>query len=331
MATHDIVAIGASAGGIATLGELLAGLPRDLPATILVVQHLHPTYPSQLDQILGLKSSLPVRFARDGASIERGQVYVAPPDNHLLVAKDRLRVVRGPRENRHRPAVDPLFRSVAWAYGPRVIAVVLSGTLDDGASGLWAVHSCGGITVVQDPADARHSEMPTSALITLNVDHCVPLDEMPTLLNQLTRESVNGRQINPPTGIEFEVSQAIRESDTNIEDMRRIGRPSGFSCPACHGGLWELNEGELVVYRCHIGHAYGPDSFMAAKSEEVEQALESGLRALEDQSAAARRLGDRLKPTVPAVAQRYESQAEGLEKQAAIIRKVLRNGIVPND
>src|SRR5205823_1932852 len=175
MATHDIVTIGASAGGVQTLGRLLEHLPADLPAAIMMVLHLHPQSPSILDHLLSRCSKLPVRFARDDDAIDHGQVDIAPRDNHLLVEPGRLRVVRGPRENRHRPAVDPLFRSAAWAYGPRVVGVVFTATLDDGASGLWAIRSCGGTTVVQDPDDPLHAEMPTSALTTLNVDHCLSL------------------------------------------------------------------------------------------------------------------------------------------------------------
>ncbi|HWC74030.1 MAG TPA: chemotaxis protein CheB [Gemmatimonadales bacterium] len=332
MATHDIVTIGASAGGIETLRRLLSMLPADLPAAIMVVQHLHPHTPSSLDQILARAGTLPVQFAQDHQRIEPGHVYLAPPDNHLLVEPARLRVVRGPRENRHRPAVDPLFRSAAWAYGPRVVGIVLSGTLDDGASGLWAVRSCGGTTIVQDPADALHAEMPTSALMTLNVDHCLPLGEIAVLLPKLARQEVNGRRpVTPPEALGLEVAVATREHDTDVEDMRKLGKPAGFTCPTCKGSLWELNEGELSVFRCHIGHAFAPDSLQAAQAEEVEVALESALRALEEQGAAARRLGDRLDEKVPALAARYDAQAAGLEDQAAVIRKLLRRGIKLHD
>ena len=332
MATHDIVTIGASAGGVQTLGRLLEHLPADLPAAIMMVLHLHPQSPSVLDHLLSRSSKLPVRFARDGDAIEHGQVYIAPRDNHLLVEPGRLRVVRGPRENRHRPAVDPLFRSAAWAYGPRVVGVVLTGTLDDGASGLWAIRSCGGATVVQDPADALHAEMPTSALMTLNVDHCLSLPAIADLLVELAHQPLDGSPTPvPPEPLGLEVAVATRETHADVEDMRKLGKPAGFTCPSCHGALWELNEGELAVFRCHIGHAFGPDSLQAAQTEGVEQALESALRALEEQSATARRLGDRFEQNVPDLAVRYGAQAAGLEEQAAVIRKVLRNGVKLND
>jgi len=337
MTTRDLITIGASAGGIGTLSRLLAKLPGDLPAAIMIVQHLSPSFDSQLDEILGCQSSLPVRFAADGDPIERGRIYLAPRDNHLLVAKDRVRVVRGPRENLHRPAVDPLFRSAAWAYGPRVIGMVLSGTMDDGASGLWAIRSCGGVAVVQDPKDAQYKEMPTSALMMLNVDHCLSLDAMPALLERLTREPISSPSPHTPlttpaaAGIGLEVAVATREQHSDVEDLHKIGTPVGFTCPTCHGALWELKEGELVVYRCHVGHAFGPDSLVAAQDEGVEQALESALRALEEQSATARRLGSRLEQAIPDTAARYEARADGLEKQAAVIRRVLRQAVPMND
>ena len=333
MPGHDVIVIGASAGGIITLRQLLTMLKPDLPAAIVIVQHLHPRFPSSLDKLLSSQSALPVTFANDGESIQHGQVYIAPPDNHVLVEPGRLRVVRGPRENRHRPAVDPLFRSAAWAYGPRVVGVVLSGTMDDGASGLWAIRSCGGLTIVQEPSDALHGEMPTSALMINNVDHVEPLPGIATLLDRLAREPVEERRgtASPPEPLGLEVAAATRETDTDVEDMRKLGKPAGFTCPACHGGLWELNEGEMVVYRCHIGHAFGPDSLQTAQSEDVEMALECALRALEEQRAAARRLGERFERTAPALADRYETQATGLEERAAVIRKVLRNGTAQND
>jgi len=236
-------------------------------------------------------------------------------------------VVRGPRENRHRPAVDPLFRSAAWAYGPRVAAVILSGTLDDGVSGLWAVRSCGGTTLVQDPKEAAQSGMPMSALVALNVDHVAPVDRIATLLDELARTEFDPGPAQRPPELGLEVA-AAEGAEMGVEGMRKLGRPSGFSCPACHGGLWELTEGELEVYRCHIGHTFGPETLQEAQSREVEFALESALRALEEQSAAARRLSERLEASIPTLGLRYEKQAGNLEEQAAVIRKLLRNGQV---
>lgn len=325
MAVRDIITIGGSSGGVAALQTLVSKLPADIPAAIMIVQHLHPHTPSVLDQILQRATKLPVRFAQDREDIRPGTIAIAPPDSHLLVEPRYLRVVRGPRENRHRPAVDPLFRSAAWAYGPRVVGVILSGTLDDGVSGLWAVRTCGGITVVQDPTEAAHNEMPMSALMALNVDHIAPLEQIAALLNDLARTPIEPRPSKAPGEIGFEV-EITKAGGTDPENMNKLGKPSGFSCPACHGGLWELTEGELTTFRCHVGHTFGPESLQAAQNREVEFALESALRALEEQGAAARRLGDRLGQRVPALARRYEKQAEGIEVQAGVLRRLIRNG-----
>jgi two-component system chemotaxis response regulator CheB len=326
MATHDIITIGASAGGIETLRRLVSMLPGELPAAILVVLHLDPRFNSDMPGLLARAGTLHAQFANDGDEIVPGRIYVAPPDRHLLVSRGRLQIARGPAENRHRPAIDPLFRSAAWSYGPRVVAVVLSGTLDDGAAGLWAVKSCGGVTVVQDPADALYAEMPTSALMTLNVDHCLPLDEIAPMLERLAHEPVDGRHPHPPERVGWEASAVKSDHHTDVEDMNRIGKPSGFTCPACHGGLWELQDGELVHYRCYVGHAFGPESLLAAQSEEVEAALETAVRALEEKGATARRLRDRFRERLPAIATRYEAQLHGLEEKASVIRKLLQRG-----
>ena len=334
MPTHDIVVIGASAGGIDAIRRLIATLPADFPGAIIIVQHLHPQSPGTVPASLQSLTKLRVHTAVDGMAIEPGHVYVAPPDRHVLLTPDRLHVTRGPEENRHRPAVDPLFRSAAYNYGRRVVAVVLSGTMDDGASGLWSVRTCGGITIVQDPTEAQYSEMPTSALMTLDVDYCLGLDGIASTLDRLARESVNGAPAPAPgllKRIGREAAFAAGDKDTNVEDMDSLGKPSGFSCPACHGVLWELDDGKFVHYRCHIGHAFGPDTLLAAQADEIDMALESALRALEEKGAAARRLRDRMSDKVPALAARYETQAAGTEEHAALIRRVLRRGIVPTD
>src|SRR3954470_2925577 len=185
MPSHDIIVIGASAGGVETLKALVRGLPAELPAAVFVVLHVAPGGPGYLPQILAKAGPLPASFPEDGEAIANGRIYVAPPDHHLLLEPGRVRVVRGPKENRHRPAADPLFRSAAWAYGPRVIGVVLSGTLDDGAAGLWAIKSCGGVAIVQDPEDALFDEMPASALASVDADHVAPLEELPLILAEL--------------------------------------------------------------------------------------------------------------------------------------------------
>ena len=185
MAGRDIVTIGASSGGVEALSALVGGLPADLPAALLVVLHSPEGMPSSLPRILSRSGPLEAAHPEDGDGIENGRIYVAPPGFHMLVEDGVVRLVRGPRENYHRPAADPLFRSAAVARGPGVVGVVLTGARDDGTAGLVAIKRRGGVTVVQDPDDALFRWMPESALRYAEVDHSVPLVKMAPLLARL--------------------------------------------------------------------------------------------------------------------------------------------------
>src|SRR5437588_1943607 len=235
---RDLVVIGASAGGAQTMGELVSRLPVELPATLLVAQHCSPSSPALLADILTRAGPLRATTAIHGEAIERGHIYVAPPDHHLLVGEGCLLVTRGPRENGHRPAVDPLFRSAARRYGRRMIAVILSGTLDDGTAGLIAVKSRGGIAVVQDPDDALHEGMPRNAIEGDHPDHVVPVAELPNLLCTLVQQPLqsartNGGPVPPPA----EAPPARPPSETH----KPPGRPAGITCPECGGPLFECD------------------------------------------------------------------------------------------
>ena len=213
---HDVIAVGASAGGVEALIDLVRDLPEDLPAAIFVVLHVAATETSALPRILARHSPLPVKHAVDGEPIVLGQIYVAPPDRHLLVHEDHVRVVRGPRENNHRPAVDPLFRSAALAYGPRVVGVVLSGSLDDGAAGLQAISLAGGIGIVQDPEDALYRGMPENAIAADEPDYVVPLDEVADILRRLTQEPAE----EGPDEVPDDVAQETGLCRDRLPDLR---------------------------------------------------------------------------------------------------------------
>jgi Chemotaxis response regulator containing a CheY-like receiver domain and a methylesterase domain len=187
---HDIIVIGASMGGIETLSNLVAQFPEDLPAAIFIVVHIAPNGPGVLAQILDRTGPLTAKLAENGESIRHGRIYVAPPDHHLLVKQGFIRVTRGPRENRSRPAIDPLFRSAAVAYGSRVIGVILTGFQNDGTAGLITIKRCGGVAVVQEPKDALALDMPQSALDSVEVDHCLAVSGMGAVLDRLAREPV---------------------------------------------------------------------------------------------------------------------------------------------
>jgi two-component system chemotaxis response regulator CheB len=287
---RDIVAIGASAGGVEALMYLAGNLKPNFPAAILVTQHLAPQFPSALAEILARAGPLPVRFPSNGDRAERGTIYLAPPDRHLLLEDERLWLGSGPRENNSRPAIDPMLRSVAACCGSRAIGVVLTGTLGDGASGLWSLGQCGGLTVVQDPQDAEFSEMPMNAVQRARPRHVTALANLPALLRELVREAA-GKPMRPPANLVMELMVA-KGHNMPMSDMDRIGRRSVFACPDCNGVMWEVQEGDLVHYRCHVGHAYNAELMSLAMDENVRRALATAVRTLEENVALARKLAE---------------------------------------
>lgn len=322
MATHDLIVIGASAGGLQALRQLVSLLPADLHATLLIAQHLRPDAPSQLPDILSRSGPLPAVTAQDRQTMQPGHIYTAPADHHLLVEDGVLRVVRGPRENRNRPSIDVLFRSAAWAYGPRTVGIVLSGYLDDGALGLWAIRTCGGITVVQDPSDAMYPDMPRNAARSVDVQYSLPVTEIaPLLVTLASREVDLSHRPQPPEAIHTEVEFAKMERD--MSDMNSLGVLSPFTCPSCRGALWELQNGETLSYRCHTGHAFSRESLIGDQSTAIEEALYSALRAVEEKAAALRRLSERQRDRVPRITGDYDTRARELDETAEVLRNLL--------
>jgi two-component system chemotaxis response regulator CheB len=291
MPGKDIVVIGTSAGGIEALKVLAGGLPRDFGASVFVVLHTAPYGLGILPEILERAGNLPASNARDWERIEPGHIYVAPPDYHLLVERaGYMRITQGPKENRFRPAVDPLFRSAAYAFGPRVVGVVLTGWLDDGTAGLHALKERGGTAVVQHPEDALAPSMPLSALKHVEVDHCVPLTEIAPLLERLTSLPA-GEEGEHPVSDRMETEVRIAMEDKAV-DITKWGEPSLYACPECHGVLLQLAEGRHVRFRCHTGHAYSPESLMADMAGKTEDSLWSAVRSVQEQVILMRRLAD---------------------------------------
>lgn len=320
---RDVVVIGGSAGGLAPLKELLSLLPADFGGTIIIVLHLNPSVRSRLTEILARVTPLPVAAAVDGAPLLPGQIRVAPEDQHVLIEDGRLRVVRGPRENRHRPAVDPLFRSAAWVYGPRVVGVVLSGALDDGTAGLWAIKQCGGFAIVQEPAEAEHAGMPESAIEHVQVDEVLPVAAIARRLVELAQRDDAEASTGPrPDKIKTEVEFAKMNRD--LKDMALLGELSPFTCPSCRGSLWELRNGDLMRYRCHTGHAFSRDTLLADQTVAIEEALYVALRAVEEKANALRRLGHRQAETSPLLGASFIDRANSLERTADLLRDLVQ-------
>jgi two-component system chemotaxis response regulator CheB len=307
MANRDVVAIGTSAGGVDALLSLVKGLPRTFPASVLVTIHLPSHARSAFDELLTRAGSLHAQFAGDGDVIQKSRIYLAPPNRHLLLDDHRVSLGLGPRENNSRPAIDAMLRSIAVCCGSRAIGVVLTGTLGDGASGLWAVRKCGGVAVVQDPQDAAFAEMPLTALSRAKPDHVVKLADMPFLLEKLVREPP-GQPAPVPRTLRYEVEVA-RSGHTNMNSMDNLGRRSVLACPDCGGVMWEIGENEVVRYRCHDGRT---DESGARR----ESSARSGKRAAS--SGGTRRSG--AQAVRPGRGQRSQAACPGLVRQDARIR-----------
>jgi two-component system chemotaxis response regulator CheB len=323
MPDHGIVVVGASAGGVEALAELAASLPRDLSAAVFVVLHLPATGTSALPEILRRHGPLPAAQVRDGEPIQPGRIYVAPPDHHVLLRPGHVHLSRGPRENGHRPAIDPLFRSAAREYATRVIGLVLSGALDDGTAGLLAIKSRGGIAVVQDPADALYPGMPSNALEHVQVDHVLAAASMGKLLARLIADSAEPPADPAPTGMQVEVE--MEGFSLEAFEGHHPGEPSGFSCPDCHGVLWQIRDGGgLERFRCRVGHVWSPESLLTQQSEALEAALWVALRSLEERAALARRLAEPARRRGHSItATRFEEQAAEAQQAARLVRDLL--------
>jgi two-component system chemotaxis response regulator CheB len=323
--TKDIVVVGASVGGLEALRTIAGELPKDFPASVFVVLHTAPEAPGVLADILDRAGPLPTAYAVEGDRILPGRIYVAPPDRHLVIEPNRVRLTRGPKENRFRPAVDPLFRSAAQVYGPRVIGVILTGYLDDGTAGLWAVKQLGGTTVVQDPHDALAPSMPASALNQVRVDHCLPVAEIAPLLARLTAAPLEEEgEYEVPEELDIEVKIAKENTALDV-GVLKLGEPSNYACPECHGVLLQLKEEKRIRFRCHTGHAYSVDSLLAEITEGVEDSLWNAIRSVEESVLLLRHMAEHLgggengHPTAEFLARAQQAQRRAdLVRQAAM-------------
>ncbi|MEX2643520.1 MAG: chemotaxis protein CheB [Acetobacterales bacterium] len=316
---RDVIAIGASAGGVKALATLMSHLPADLPAAVFIVQHVGQT--SYLASILDAAGPLPVAEAVRGEMVVPGRVYVAPPGLRLMLHDGHVLLRRGPHENLARPAVDPLFRSAASSFGPRVTGVVLTGALSDGTAGLRAIKQCGGMAVVQDPLDAAVPDMPANACRHVDVDHCVPLADLGALLARLSSEEA-GPAVDVPERIRLEVAIAAQElMDMATED--RLGSRSRFTCPECNGTLWEIEDDDLLRYRCHVGHAFTADALMVSQGDANEQMLWSLLRSHRERAELARQMAERTDSAD--LAQDMQRRALQYDENAELLRRILRD------
>jgi len=306
---RDMIVVGASAGGIEALTQIVPLLPANLPAAVFVVLHLPTESKSVLPAILGRKSNVRVEHAVDGEPIEHSRVYIAPPDRHLMIEQNQVRLSHGPRENGHRPAIDPLFRTAARTYGSRVVGIILSGNLYDGTLGLRAVKQHGGVSVVQDPADATYTGMPENAIENDDPDHIVAASDVAALIERLAGERVP----LTPSG----------NGDAGENGSRE---PTGFSCPDCNGGLWVEAEGRDTRFVCRVGHAYSAESLYVQQADAVEAALWTAIRTLQERSELAARLAERLSSGGGGLgAERFRRHANDARRHADAIRTLVED------
>jgi two-component system, chemotaxis family, protein-glutamate methylesterase/glutaminase len=329
---RDTIVLGASAGGVEALRTAASLMPPDFPAALLVVLHVPPFGSSALPMIIDRAGPLPASHARDGEPLLPGRFYIAPPDHHLVVLDGFLALTVGPRENGHRPSVDVLFRSAARALGPRVVGVVLSGSLDDGTAGLLAIGQRGGVTVVQDPPDALHVGMPRNAIEQVKPDHIVAAAKLPDLLGRLIKEEIADVDV-PDVPELMRLETAVAQLDASaIADLDPPGRPSGLTCPDCSGALYQLDEGGLTRFRCRVGHAWSAESLVSRQGTTLEGALWMALRSLEERAALSRRIAASAKEGGRTfTARRFEESAQETKRAAILIRELLQTVVHPDD
>jgi two-component system chemotaxis response regulator CheB len=325
---HDIIVVGASAGGVEALVTLIHQLPATIPAAIFVVIHFPPQATSVLPRLLNRAGHLLAHHAGNGEEIRHGHIYVAPPDWHLIIQDGYVDITRGPQENRHRPAIDPLFRSAALHYGSRVMGVLLSGMQDDGSAGLQAIKSRGGITICQEPTEAIYPDMPRNAIEQVGVDYVLTITKMAALLMELTSQSTT----TPPSD-DLAHQQLKQETEIAALNWSTLGpqEPPGISstiaCPSCGGVLWQMQDGSVMRYRCRVGHAFSAHELLASQESHLENALWTALRALEERASLLQTMKERAQTAErPYSAKRLHLQKQEAEERATLVRNVLMSG-----
>lgn len=329
MSKRDIIVIGGSSGATVPLKAILGALPGTLAAAVFVVLHVPARSLGLLATVSAAAADLPVHPAEDGMPIAPGHIYLGVPDHHLIVADGRIRLGRGPRENMARPSIDPLFRSAAATYGPRVIGVILSGLLNDGTAGLDAVRRCGGVAIVQDPAEAIADEMPRSALAAVADGLAVPAARIGDVLADLVREQAGPRLPVPPE-IRLEVDIAAGERvDSGL--LRRFADPAALSCPHCGGVLSEVRGARPLRFRCQVGHAYTAETAAKAQEGAVDEAMRVALRIVGERAELVARMADEARASGrAAVAEMYEARAAEYREHVDTLRRAVLRAVEPS-
>ncbi len=323
VARPRLVVVGGSAGGVEALLQFVGQLSPRFPLPIAVVIHSSSAGLRSLPNILSRSSELRSVAATDGETLRPGTIYVAASDHHLLIRGHHVHVIRGPKENGHRPAVDPLFRSAATSYGGGAVGVILSGALDDGTAGLAAIVSRGGTAVVQDPDDALFASMPRSAITHVDVHHVVPAVKVALILETLVNDEENGEGKPAPeaSSMEYEM-EVVEPADELPGEPERP--PSALTCPECQGSLWEFREGSAVHFRCRVGHAFSPATLMLEQSVALEAALWAAVRSLQERATLSEHLAGQARARGGHhTASRFDTKAAEARERSEIIREAL--------
>jgi len=319
-----VIVIGGSTGALPVLEQIARDLPPDLPVAVFVVLHLHPEHRSHLPAILSRAGPLPAAAARSGEPVQPGRIYVAPPDYHLLLRDERVYLDRSPRENGFRPAIDPLFRTAARAYGPQTVGILLSGGMADGVVGLMAIKLQGGTAIVQDPSEAKAPSMPAAALRYVKVDYTLAAAAIAPTLVQLCTAARAEEMPMAMLGSEEPDARIVQEDFDEQVQGERDGETTVITCPECGGTLWQLREGEFVHFRCHVGHRYGSDTLLREQAEALERALWTCVRMLQEKVLLSRQLGHRARAEGrPRIAARFEENATADEEGMTILRQFI--------
>jgi len=320
-----ITVVGTSAGGMNALIELVSQLKEDMDTAVFIVMHLSGTGISDfLVHRLQPHTSFTCKLGVDGDTIERGCIYIATPKVHLLVKKEGILIGRGPEENRWRPSIDVLFRSAAVAFGTRCIGIVLTGLLDDGTTGMFAIKRCGGVCIVQDPNEAEYPDMPLSVLDHMDVDHCIPLETMGNVIAEILKTNPEEKPVPEEIKIESEIAERVV---VDYDNVAQIADKSIYACPDCGGGLWEMTKAgneNIIRYRCHIGHSYSEKDLVIKQGEIFESTLWVALRIMEERRNLFLKMEtDHLKRGLSVMSKTYRTKADTIQEHVDKMKTVL--------
>jgi len=318
---RNIIVIGASAGGLQAINKVISGLSNEIDAAVMIVLHLsRKSNAHNLAAILQRHTAMQCHVATNDTIIERGNIYLAPQDHHLMVKDRLLKINQGAHENKYRPSIDVLFRSAAVTYGNRVIGIVLTGMLEDGTSGMWAIKSCGGICIVQHPDEAEYSDMPRSVINKIQVDYKANLEDIANIIKRSIANPLPPK-MSIPNELQLEAN-LTEQMMSHINDLEKIADRSNFVCPDCGGGMWAVKNDPVHRYRCHTGHVYTEKLLSDMQDEKIEESIWVSIRMLEEKLNLLL-LMEKREGETSARSSYYKTRVEDMNKHISRLKKLL--------